>query len=52
MYNEIFRIGSLSIHGYGLMIGIGILCALVIAGKRAKKRGLDADLLAQNCFIV
>lgn len=45
MYNEIFRIGSLSIHGFGLMIGVGILCALVIAGKRAKKGGLDADFV-------
>lgn len=45
MYNEIFRIGFLSIHGFGLMIGIGILCALVITGKRAKKRGLDADFV-------
>ncbi|MEN6316477.1 MAG: prolipoprotein diacylglyceryl transferase [Clostridiaceae bacterium] len=45
MYNEIFKIGFISIHGYGLMIGIGILCALVIAGKRAKKKGLDADFV-------
>jgi phosphatidylglycerol:prolipoprotein diacylglycerol transferase len=45
MYNEIFNIGFISIHGYGLMIGIGILCALVTAGKRAKKKGLDADFV-------
>jgi phosphatidylglycerol:prolipoprotein diacylglycerol transferase len=45
MYNEIFRIGFFSIHGFGLMIGVGILCALLIAGKRAKKRALDADFI-------
>jgi len=27
------------------MIAVGILCALVMAGKRAKKRGLDADFV-------
>lgn len=45
MYNEIFDIGFISIHGYGLMIGMGILCALITAGKRAKKRGLDGDFV-------
>jgi len=52
MYNEIFNIGFISIHGYGLMIGIGILCALIIAGKRAKKRGLDADFVYSLGVIV
>lgn len=45
MYNEVLKIGSISIHGYGLMIAVGILCALVLVGKRAKKRGLDADFV-------
>jgi phosphatidylglycerol:prolipoprotein diacylglycerol transferase len=52
MYNEIFNIGFISIHGYGLMIGIGILCALIIAGKRAKKRGLDAEFVYSLGVIV
>ena len=45
MYNDILKIGSLSIHGYGLMIGIGVIVALVVAAKRAKKRGLDTDFV-------
>jgi phosphatidylglycerol:prolipoprotein diacylglycerol transferase len=45
MYNDILKIGPLSIHGYGLMIGIGVIVALVVAAKRAKKRGLDTDFV-------
>ena len=45
MYNDILKIGPLSIHGYGLMIGIGVIVALVVAAKRAKKSGLDTDFV-------
>lgn len=43
MYNEILKIGPVTIHGYGLMIGIGILCALFCGLRLAKKKGLVAD---------
>lgn len=43
MYNDILKIGSVTIHGYGLMIGLGVLCALFVAEYRAKKRGLNTD---------
>lgn len=45
MYNNLFKIGSLTIHGYGLMIGIGIIVALLMSFKRAKKKGLDPDMV-------
>ncbi len=45
MYNDILDIGPITIHGYGLMIGIGVLCALLLAGKRAKSRGLNIDIV-------
>lgn len=45
MYNDILTIGSLTIHGYGLMIGIGIVVALLVGDFRAKKKGLDGDLI-------
>ena len=51
MYNEILTIGPLSIHGYGLMIGIGVIVALAVAAKRAKKRGLDTDFLYGLVFV-
>ena len=45
MYNELFSIGPFTIHGYGLMIGIGFIAALTIGSFRAKKRGLDSEFL-------
>lgn len=45
MYNDLFSIGPVTIHGYGLMIGIGFIAALIVADYRAKKRGLDTDFL-------
>lgn len=43
MKDEILSIGPITIHGYGLMIGIGILVAYFVSEYRAKKEGLDSD---------
>lgn len=45
MYNDLFSIGPFNVHGYGLMIAIGVLAALFIAEARAKKRDMNADVL-------
>lgn len=45
MYNEIATIGPITIHGYGLMIGIGVMVALIVGDKRAGKRGLNGDMV-------
>jgi len=45
MYNEILSIGPITIHGYGLMIGIGVAIALLMGDYRAKKKGLNGDLI-------
>lgn len=45
MYNDLFSIGPFTVHGYGLMIAIGVLAALFIAEARAKKRDINADVL-------
>lgn len=45
MYNEILTIGPVTIHGYGLMIGIGVAVALLLGDYRAKKKGLNGDLI-------
>lgn len=44
MYNNLFSIGPLTVHGYGAMIAIGALSAILIAAYRTKKNGLDGDL--------
>jgi len=43
MYNELFSIGPLTVHGYGLMIGIGVVVAYFWAIKRGAKRDINED---------
>ena len=43
MKNNLFSIGGFTIHGYGLMIGIGFLAAYLLSDYRARKKGLDPD---------
>lgn len=45
MYNDILTVGPVTIHGYGLMIGIGVVVALLVGDYRANKRGLNGDLI-------
>lgn len=40
---DLLHIGPLTIHGYGFMIGVGILCCLMMGMKRAKVRGMSED---------
>ncbi len=40
---ELFRIGNIPIYGYGAMIALGILLAMVVGTIRFKKRGLKED---------
>ena len=43
MYNDLFSIGPITIHTYGLMSAIGILSAYFVMTYLAKKRGLDPE---------
>lgn len=43
MWNDIFSIGPVTVHGYGLMIAIGVMVALLTGIKRAPKLGLNPD---------
>ena len=43
MKNELFSIGPLTIHGYGLMIGIGVLLCIYMGMFRAKRNGLKEE---------
>ena len=51
MYNDLFSIGPLTVHGYGLMIAIGVLVALFVGEARAKKRNMNADVLYIMTFL-
>lgn len=43
MRNELFRIGKFTVHGYGLMIAVGIIAAYLVAEYRAKKQNLEYE---------
>ena len=43
MYNDWFHIGRLTIHGYGVMIALGVVLATLTTAHRAKRRGLSDD---------
>lgn len=50
MYNDILTLGPITIHGYGLMIALGILFAVILGQRLAKKFGLDADKLTNLAY--
>lgn len=45
MKNDLFSIGGFTIHGYGLMIGLGIIAAYLLTEYRANKKGMNSDVL-------
>jgi len=40
---DLFSIGKFTIHGYGLMIGLGFFVGILLASKLCKKMGLSDD---------
>ena len=51
MHNDILSIGSITIHGYGLMIAIGFMVALLVGTYRAKKKGLDPEVVSSIAML-
>lgn len=45
MKNELLTIGPFTLHGYGLMIAIGAILAYLTVEYRAKKKGLQYELI-------
>lgn len=43
MYPILFKIGSLNVYSYGLMVSIGYAVGTIIALREAKKEGLNCD---------
>ena len=51
MYNELLRIGGVTIYGYGLMLALGVLACFFMADRRARKYDLDPDVIFNAGFI-
>ena len=43
MKNDLFSIGPFTIHGYGLMIALGILACIALGMYRARKRNMSDE---------
>lgn len=52
MFNDWFSIGPFTVHGYGVMIAIGILVGFYIAEKLADKNGLSKEHVDSLVFTV
>ncbi len=50
MYNDWLTIGSFTIHGYGVMIAVGILFAFWYGGRMSKRYGMDPDVIDNLIF--
>lgn len=45
MLPELLKIGNFSIKGYGTMIALGIVAAILLAGYRGRKREMNTDVI-------
>lgn len=52
MHPVIFKIFSFPIHSYGLMLALSFLFGIWFSGWRAKKRGLNPDIISDMGFWV
>lgn len=48
---ELFRIGPIRVPGYGFMIGVGFIIALIVGQFRAKKKGLNDEAVIDIAVI-
>ena len=51
MRSVLFSIGKLNVPGYGFMIGIGFIVALLVGEYRAKKKGLNQESVVDMAII-
>ena len=50
MFNDWLTIGGITVHGYGVMIGLGILAAFFVSERQARKVGLSPDEASNLIF--
>jgi len=52
MFPEVFRIGSLPIYSYGLMLVISFVVGIAVAQRRARSRGLSSDAVLDVSTVI
>lgn len=51
MKTDLFKIGGLTVHGYGFMIALGFILAMILGEYRAKKLGLKDESVIDIAII-
>lgn len=51
MHNDLFRIGPVTIHGYGLMIAVGFLCCVLMGMYRARRLDRSPEAILDIALI-
>ncbi len=51
MYPELFSVGSLTVHSYGLMIALAILVAALALYREAPREGISSDHLLEAIIV-
>lgn len=46
MYNDLFTVFGVTVHGYGLMIGLGVVASLMISWRRARQKNVSEDTVS------
>lgn len=52
MHPVIVKIGELAIHSYGLMLALSFVAGIIISSRRAKRMGLDPNVVSDVGFWV
>ena len=52
MHPELFRIGPLAIHSYGIMLALSFLIGIYLAVRKGKNRGIKEDEIVNIAFII
>ena len=52
MHPDLFSIGPLTLHTYGLLIAIGFIVGLVIAIKTGRRHGIDSQQIMDLSFLL
>ena len=52
MHPILIDLGRLKIYSYGFMLALSFLIGIVIAGRRARKRGIDPDIIYDLSIIL
>ena len=51
MHNELFSIGPITVHGYGLMIAVGFLLCVLLGRYRGGRKGLNRDAVVDIALL-